>query len=87
VTIPPEGNEWTDHQEVQLLERIEEGEQGEESTLRQLLERADIEIGLLTEIRDTLTEFLKDWKAANTEHPATKVILTWGSPQAIPKGP
>ena len=66
--------EYTGPEEVELL--------------RKLLERADEEVRLLTEIRNDLKTFLTDWVAANTapSDPAVKVTLTWGKPQDIPKG-
>jgi hypothetical protein len=84
--VPPEGDEWTSHEEVEILRQIEESEQEQEEILRKLLERADTQIELLGTISTTLSTFLADWEAANTEHPATKVILTWGPPKPIPKG-
>ena len=82
------GDEWTSHEEVQLLDQTVEEERGEEATLRRLLERADRQIELLEGISTTFKRFLKEWEAANTEpsHAAAKVILTWGEPQPIPKG-
>ena len=84
----PPHEEWSSHEEVQLLDQSVEEERGEESTLRKLLERSDRQIELLEGISTTLTRFLKEWEAANTEpsHAAVKVILTWGEPQDIPKG-
>lgn len=72
------GDEWTSHEEVQLLDQSVEEERGEEAILRRLLERADRQIELLEGISTTLKRFLKEWEAANTEpsNPATSAVLT-----------
>jgi hypothetical protein len=72
------GFESTEHKEIELLRQIVEGQQRQSDALVEVASLVGDAVALLGSISTTLTTFLVEWEAANTEpsNPATSAVLT-----------
>ena len=88
-------NDYSQYEEIELLrlllqkqDRLIEVEEAVVEGLKAQLASIDESLSTLEVFSTNFSDFITAWQQANTAppNPATRVTVTWGPPQTIPKG-